>query len=356
MAKRKSDHDCLLLPSRTPPTSGPRISRRSAIKSGIALGAGITAASIIGSKASAQSTMLRFGSDSPIGAPHTASAIALKNEIEAKTSGRIQVVIFPDSQLGTNQVMLNSVKAGTLDGMVTDAAVVSAGVPGVDVFNLPFLFKDTAHALRAANGAVGAKLKPAIDEAFACEVLGWATDGARNMFNGKHPIKTPADLQGLKMRVQPSKIQRDTYLAFGALPTPVAFAEVYTALQTGVIDGSDHAVVDMLELKLYQVTKYLTLTRQFSIIGLLVVSQKLMSRLTPADQDIVRAAGKLAAAAQVKAVLDNESKALDELKSHGLQVIEPDDKKAFADKVQSVYTDNADRVPPDMIQLVKSLA
>lgn len=188
-------------------TSSRELTRRSTLKGGLAVGAGITFGTfaIIG-KASAAAITMRFGSDSPIGAPHTKSALVLKELVEKGTQGRVEVVVFPDSQLGNNQTMTNGIKAGTLDGVVTDVSHISAAVGETDVFNLPFVFKDTDHVLRFANGPVGAKLKPKVDEAFACELLGFASDGSRNLWNGKRPIKTPADVTGLKFGVQASKI------------------------------------------------------------------------------------------------------------------------------------------------------
>jgi tripartite ATP-independent transporter DctP family solute receptor len=335
--------------------SGPN--RRSLLKSGLALGAGLAVTSFnIGRASAADSVTLKFGSDSPIGAPHSKSAVMLKQLIEERTAGRVKVAIFPDGQLGSNEPMTNAVKAGTLDGVVTDCAIMSSAVPEGDVFNLPFMFKDTRKALAAANGEVGAVLKPKFDKAFNVEVLGWATDGARNYWNGKRLIKTPEDMAGLKMRTQPSKIQRDTYAALGAIPTPISFSETYTALQTGVIDGGDHAPVDMVELKIYQVTKYLTLTRQFSIIGVLIVSSKFMDKLSPADRDIVRAAGKEAADAQVEAVLAKEGDAIVELKAKGIQVYETPDIGAFAEKVKGVYGLNEERIGKALIGKARSYA
>jgi TRAP-type transport system periplasmic protein len=322
-----------------------RISRRAALRYGLVAGAGIATGSIVpGTGAWAQSVTMRVGSDSPLRDEHSLAMVKLKEEVEAKTHGRITVTIFPDAQLGSNDAMMNAVKAGTLDGMISDAGVLTSAVPEMDIFSLPFLFKDTAHALRAANSAVGAKLKPKIEQAFACEVLGWGTDGARNMWNSKRPIRAPEDVRGLKMRIQPSAIQRDTYEAFGALPTPIAFGELYTALQTGVVDGADPSVVDMLSLKFYQVTKYLTLTRHFNIINVVVISKQFMNRLAPQDQDILRQAGKNGADAEAEATLAREATGLKELEAKGIQVFEMADPKAFVAKVEPIYTADADKV------------
>jgi tripartite ATP-independent transporter DctP family solute receptor len=329
--------------------AGRAVTRRHALKGGLALGVGLAPFGIIG-RASAAPITMRFGSDSPIGAAHTKSAVVLKNFVETHTSGRVEVTIFPDGQLGSNGPMTNSVKAGTLDAVVTDVTYISTAVPEADVFNLPFLYTDTLQVLRFAGSAVGDKLKPKISEAFACEVLGFATDGSRNLWNSKRPIKTPVDVTGLKIGVQPSKIQRDTVLAFGGIPTVVAFNQLYTALQTGLIDGSDKAFADMIELKFYQVTKYLTLTSHFSIVNVLIVSKKFMDKLTPQDQDVVRAAGKPAVDAQVEEILTGEKAALAFLQEKGLQVFKMENPKAFAEKMEAVYKDAADRIGAELIE------
>jgi TRAP-type C4-dicarboxylate transport system substrate-binding protein len=191
---------------------------------------------------------------------------------------------------------------------------------------------------------VGAKLKPKIEQAFQCELLGWGTQGSRNMWNSKHPIKTPDDVTGLKMRVQPSAIQKDTYLAFGALPTPIAYTELYTALQTGVIDGADPGVLDMIDSKFYQVTKYLTLTAHYHIIIALIVSQAFMKKLGPEDQAIVREAGKTASNAQATNALNKMDAALKDLQSRGIQVFQMSDPKAFVAKVEPIYAKDAEQV------------
>jgi TRAP-type transport system periplasmic protein len=331
-------------------TSSRLVTRRSTLKGGLALGAGFTAGTfgVIG-RASAAPVTMRFGSDSPMGAAHTKSALVLKELVERGTSGRVEVTIFPDGQLGSNGPMTNSVKAGTLDAVVTDVTYISTAVPEADVFNLPFLYANTAQVLRFANGPVGERMKPKINEAFGCEVLGFATDGSRNLWNSKRPIRTPADIEGLKIGVQPSKIQRDTVLAFGGIPTVVAFNALYTALQTGLIDGSDKAFADMIELKFYQVTKYLTLTSHFSIVNVLIVSKKFMDKLSPEDQAVVRAAGKPAVDAQIEEILTGERAALAFLQDKGIQIFRMENPEAFSAKMESVYKDAAGRIGADLV-------
>jgi tripartite ATP-independent transporter DctP family solute receptor len=300
--------------------------------------------------------MLRFGSDSPIGAAHTKSAVVLKELVESRTSGRVQVAIFPDGQLGGGGAMLNSVKSGGLDGLVVDMGHFSVAVPEADVFGLPFLYKGTEQVLQFANGPVGERLKPRMNEAFGCEVLGWASDGAANLFDGRRPIRTPADMVGLKMGTGSSRILRDIILALGAIPTILDMTAMYTSLQTGLIDGNQMNLADMVGFKLYQVTKYLTITNHFSQCAALVVSRKFMDKLDPRDQAIVREAGRPAAAAQLEDILKSEQSELAFVQEKGIQVFSMEDPKAFSDKMEVVYKNAADRIGADLIQKARAFA
>ena len=333
------------------------LTRRSTLMGGLAVGAGLSFGTfaILG-KASAAAATMRFGSDSPIGAPHTKSALVMKEMIEKGTSGRVEVTVFPDSQLGNNQTMTNGIKAGTLDGVVTDVAHISTAVGETDVFNLPFVFKDTPHVLRFADSVFG-RLKPKVDEGFACELVGFASDGSRNLWNGKRPIKMPADVNGLKFGVQASKIQRDTILAFGGIPTVVGLKDLYTSLQTGLIDGSDKTMADIMQIKLYQVSKYLTLTNHYSIVSAMIVSKKFMDKLTPADQAVVREAAKPAVKAQVDDVLKSEQETIAFLKDKGgMQIIPLENQKAFSEKLDGVYKEASDRIGADLINAARNFS
>ena len=332
------------------------VTRRHALKGGLAAGAGLAFGGfgIIG-KASAAAITMRFGSDSPMAAPHTKSALVMKEFIEKETQGRVEVTVFPDSQLGNNMTMTNAVKAGTLDGVVTDVSHISTAVPETDIFNLPFVFKDANAVLGFANGPVGAKLKPKVEEAFGCELVGFSTDGSRNLWNGKRPIKTPADITGLKFGVQNSKIQRDTILAFGGIPTVVGFKDLYTALQTGLVDGSDKTMADIMQIKLYQVTKYLTLTNHYSIVSTMIVSKKFLEKLDKKDQEIVRAAAKPAVQAQTDDVIKSEKDTIAFLKDKGgLQVLELENPRAFSEKLDPVYKEASDRIGADLVNAARA--
>jgi TRAP-type transport system periplasmic protein len=333
------------------------LTRRTTLKGGLALGTGLAVGTfaIIG-KATAEPITMRFGSDSPIGAPHTKSALVMKELVEKGTAGRVQVTIFPDAQLGGSFAMANGIKSGTLDALVTAVSVIAPAVPEVDVFSLPFLYSDTVEALKVANGPFGAKLIPKMNEAFDAEVVGYTTDGTAEAYSKKRPIRTPSDMAGLKFSVSSSKIQRDTVLAFDAIPTIMNIAANFTSLQTGLVDSTIKNRPDVIELKMYQVLKYLTLAKFFSMPNMLFVSKKFLDKLTPQDRDVVRQAGRPSCEAQTKAIAEAEESALGFLTSHGIETVEVENLQAFRDKVSGVYKEAGDRIGADIVAEARKLA
>lgn len=330
------------------------ISRRAALRAG----AGLAVVGGFGTgrkpAVAASAIPMRVGSDSPIGDEHSAALVKFKEIVEQRAGGRIAVTIFPNSQLGDNAAMNNAIKAGTLDGNFSDVGILSSAVPSVDVVSLPFLFASKEQALKALYGRLGDALRPKIEAAFSAKVLGWGSDGVRNMWNGRRPIRTVDDVKGLKMRVQSSQVHKDTYAALGALPTPVAFSELYTALQTGVVDGADVGTVDMMSFKFYQVTKYLTLTGHVPILDVFLVSDKFLGKLSAADADIVREAGRAASEHQAQATFEREQGAVKELQAKGIEVIELSDKKPFVEKMTSVYDTAMKKIgDPALLELAR---
>ena len=328
-------------------------SRRSSLKALSTLSAMLFSAGVLAMPlglgagfAQAQQVNMKVGHDSPTDFPYQAGAKYFKKEVEEKTQGRVKVDIFPNAQLGDEGTMVAGLKIGSVDAVYTSTAPVSEFVQAIDIFNLPFLFKDLDHSLRVANGPVGDALKAKIDPLIGGVVAGWGSIGERDMWNSKHPIKSLADLKGLKMRTQQSAIQKDTYAALGAQPTPMAFSELFTALQTGVVDGADNGPIDILSEKFYEVTKYLTLTNHFIVIVPMLVSDKVLAKLTPEDKAVV-----LAAAKELTRVMSEEAKkqnlgAIDKLKGLGIEVftLSDADRQAFVDGVKNVYTANAEKL------------
>jgi tripartite ATP-independent transporter DctP family solute receptor len=311
---------------------------------------------ILGSVSSvpaAEKIVLKVGHDSSTTHPYQTFWARFKEVLEAETRQAVEVQIFPDAQLGDEPRMLEGLRLGTLDGQTISSGSLAPFVPEIDLLHLPFLFRDVPHLLRVLDGPIGGRLTKTVEARTGAVVLGWISGAPRLMWNKKRPIHRPEDLKGLKLRVQTGPLFIDTFNALGAQATIVSFAELYTALQQGVVDGSDQDAVDILTLKFYEVTKYVAETNHGVGSRAFLFSKKRFDRLAPAVQNAVLKAGQDATAAGRKATEDLVQTATVQLKQKGLQ-FNTVDLKPFRDLVQPVYSKHAKRVGG--IELIEEVA
>jgi len=267
-----------------------------------------------------------------------------KKGIEAETRSAVDVQIFPSAQLGSEQEATQMVKLGLIAASAsTLAGGLATSVPEAELFNLPFIFIDLDNCYRVIDGPIGQDLARVIERKLHCIVLGYWFSGIRNVWNSKRPVRVPSDLKGIKIRVMASPILIETFNTLGAQATPMAFGELYSALQTRVVDGGETDYLDLLYERFYEVTKYVSLTHHMYVVTALIFSRKVYDTL-PADvQAAVLKAGRASVEVERAAVALLSASALEELKTRGLQFIDVD-RAPFRAKVQSVYENNADRV------------
>lgn len=261
-------------------------------------------------------------------------------EVEQRTHGRYQVQNFYSGALGAERESIEALQLGTLDLTMTSTGPVPNFVPQIAILDIPFLFRDTAHARAVLDGPIGqAMLKDF--EPKGIEALAWAENGFRNMTNNRHPIRTPADLDGLKMRTMENPVHIEAYRALGIIPTPMAFTEVFTALQQGTVDGQENPLSVIMAAKLYEVQKYLTLTGHVYSPALILMSKAKWDALSPADRQAFHEAAKAAVRANRERIDADEKKAVAFLRAHGMQVVEHVDKAAFQAALAPTYADFA---------------
>jgi len=267
-----------------------------------------------------------------------------KRILEAETKGAVEVQIFPNAQLGSEQEATQMVKLGLLAANApSTAGGLATSVPEAELFNLPFIFRDIDHCYRVIDGPIGQALARVIEKKLNCIVLGYWFSGIRNVWNSKRPVRIPADLKGIKIRVMASPILIETFNTLGAQAAPMAFGELYSALQTRVLDGAETDYLDLLYEKFYEVTKYVSLTNHMYVVVGLIFSKKIYDRLTPDVQAAVIKAGRASVTAEREAMNVLSASALDELKARGLKFIEVE-RNLFREKVIPVYGKNADKV------------
>lgn len=307
---------------------------------------GLAVAALLAPVAMAQTVTLKVAHDSPTSHPYHEAATAFKKQVEHHTEGRVKVDIYPAAALGSEAELISGLQFGAVDVAFTSSGPLTEINREMELFSLPFLFRDAADALRVANGDIGADLSKSLSPAIGARIVAWGSLGERNIWNSRRPVKTLADLKGLKIRVQQSAVQQDTFAALGALPTPMPYGELYTSLQTGVVDGADNGPVDVVGDKFTEVTRYMTMTRHFQVLVPVMISERAISRISEADRQLVLDA--LAASAKVvtQATERQTVEAMAAIRAAGIGVSElsAQDRDAFVQAVQPVYDKNAARV------------
>ena len=270
--------------------------------------------------------------------PLDQGVLAMAKDLEQRSGGSLKIQDFPNNQLGQVAATVQGTQSGSIDLVVTGNSYYSGIVPDTQVLELPFLFKDynTAHA--ALDGPVGNALAAKFDGT-GLKLLGWWELGFRDLTNSKHPVKSPADLSGLKIRTLPSPIQLALWKDLGAQPTPIDFSELYLALSQGTVDAQENPVTIILSSKFYEVQKYLTLTHHVYSAAPLLVSQQTWNALSDSQRTALQAAAKAGTDYERKLVESGSDDALNQLKQHGMQVVSDPDIAAFRDKAQPVYQD-----------------
>lgn len=273
--------------------------------------------------------------DSPTD-PYAITAHAFKDELEAALGDRVEVQLFPNRQLGDDKEILEGLQFGTIDMGVITNAVVANLEPTYQLVDLPFLFGDAAQAHAVLDGPVGDELAANLAEEGVVS-LGAAEGGFRNMINNVRPVRKPADVEGVKYRTMQNPVFIEMFSSLGGSPVPMAWGEVFTAMQQGTVDGLEIPASVVNSNNFAEVTKYLSFTRHtYSAIHLLM-SQRTFDGL-PADvQEAVLEAGEAAIDAQRKAVAAKEAEVVAALKEAGMKINEIDDVGAFRAQVGPVY-------------------
>jgi TRAP-type transport system periplasmic protein len=293
------------------------------------------AASVLPLAANAQATKLTLGHGAAPGNPRHEAAMLFADRVKAKTNGRIEIQVAHSAQLGDDAAMITALRSGTLDISANSQGAMANVVPEYAALGLPFLFSDVQKAWQLLDGPVGVELAKRTG-AKGMVVLGYWDNGIRHVTNGKRAIKAPADLKGLKIRTPPDTMTVDIMQTLGADTQQIKFAELYVALQQGVVDGQENPLTNFASAKLYEVQKYLTLTGHKYEANPFVISKRTWDRLSLADQKVFTEAAAEATQQQRKLSKEADEKLVAELKAKGVQ-IDTVDRKAFVDATKPVY-------------------
>jgi tripartite ATP-independent transporter DctP family solute receptor len=332
--------------------------RRDFIKYSVGFGAaGLVDSLAQLSPASAQAKAVFKASDvQPVGYPTVAAVENLGKKLEAATNGRLSVQMYPSMQLGGEKETIEQTQIGAVQLLRVSVGSMGPIVDDINVVNMPFLFKNTAHAQKMMDGPIGQELLDKITASpnAGLVALCWMDSGARNLYNTKHPINSIADIKGLKFRVIGNPIFVDMMNALGGNGVAMGYDQVFSALQTGVIDGAENNPPSYVFSNHYTAAKYLSLTEHLIIPEVLMFSKKAWTQLSSDDQNLIKKFAREAQFEERELWSKYEQQAMEKAKSAGCQIVEIADKTPFQNAVKPVW----DKYGPkyqDMIKRIQAI-
>ena len=285
--------------------------------------------------------------------PNGAGVKRMQEVLAAKSGGKMKLTGFWGGAAGGDLQATQALRAGTQEMVVTSSSPLVGIVKELGVFDLPFLFGNEKEADAVLDGVAGAYFNKKLEESGLVNLAYWE-NGFRNLTNSKRPVTKVEDFDGVKVRVMQNNIFLDTFKTLGTNAVPMAFGEVFTALETKTIDGQENPFVTINTSKFYEVQKYLSVTRHAYTPFLVLYSKKLWDTLSKDEQAIMREAAIEGQKVQRTTIRANDTKALAELKTRGMQVNEivPAEQRRMFEKVKSVYEKNAAAIGADAINVV----
>ena len=296
---------------------------------------------------------LRAWNIHPEGYPNTVALEQFADEVAEKTGGELTVKLFNGGVLGSQPDAIEQLRLGALDVGQFNLGPMGTSVPATNVVSLPFIFKNIPQMYRAMDGEIG----DAIGEGMAEKgivALAWYDSGARSFYNSERPIETPADVEGLKVRVMNNDLFVGMVESMGGNATPMAFAEVFQSIKTGVVDGAENNPPSYESTNHFEVAPYYSLTEHLIIPECVCISKPVFDKLSEEQQEIVRSAARASAEAQRELWQAREKESMEKVQAGGVTVNTIDDKGPFQEAMAPVY-DEFLAANPDLADLVQMM-
>jgi tripartite ATP-independent transporter DctP family solute receptor len=261
--------------------------------------------------------------------------LVMADLVTEKSGGQLEVIVYPNQQLGTERQLLELVQIGSIDITKVSSAVLENFVPEMRVFSLPYLIRDNEHATEILDGEIGRELLLA-GEPYLLRGLTYYDSGKRSFYTKDRPIETPSDLQGMRVRVMESQMAVNMIEMMGGAPTPISFGELYTALQQGVVDGAENNLPSFLSTRHYEVARYLSIDEHTLLPDVLLIGTHSWEFLTEQEQTWIQEAADSSAVYQRKIWAEAEMEALRVVEEDGVHVNYPD-KTPFMESTAPIY-------------------
>lgn len=298
-------------------------------------------------------TVLRMATDvsrqnsQSIGAEHFAQLVS------ERTNGDVEIKFYPDGTLGSSQAIVSGTRSGTIDIAMIGTVNLGGLASGFLALDLPFIFKDEDHVYRALDGEAGKELWSELDKV-GLTGLAFFENGFRNITNSRKPIKVPEDVKGLKIRVPQSQTLVKTFEALGANPVPMAYGELYTAMETGAIESQDHPTSTLYAGKFYEVQKYLSMTHHGYAAVTLVMNTKKFNKLTDEQKKIFKECAQDAADYQRELNATEDKRLIAEMEQAGLKVNYDVDLDKFVEATKPVRDEFTKQYGDKVVKLIEA--
>jgi tripartite ATP-independent transporter DctP family solute receptor len=310
---------------------------------------------LAGAPAVAQQKLILKASDvHPAGYPTVVAVEELGKKLEKATNGRVSVAMYPSMQLGGEKEAIEQAQVGAIAFARVSVGALGPVIDDLNVFNLPYVFRNTTHMQNVIDGPIGQDLLDKVTNSGKGLIgLCWMDAGARNFYNTKKPVKTMADLKGLKVRVMGNPMFVDMANSMGGNGVAMGYDQVFSALQTGVVDGAENNPPSFVFDNHYQVAKFYTIDEHLIVPEMLVFSKKIWDTMSKEEQAALIKFSKEAQQEERKLWAEYEKQAMDKAKAAGIQIIEVSDadKKAFQDAVKPVW----DKYGPKYADTIKRI-
>ena len=286
-----------------------------------------------------QKMVLKAADVHPLGYPTVEAMVRMGKKLEQQTNGRLSIQMFPAMQLGGEKEMIEQAQVGALQIARISVGPVGTVVDELNVFNMPFVFRDVEHMRKVIDGPIGTEMLEKISNNPQTRLigLGWMDAGARSVYNTKRPIRDLDDLHGLKIRMMGNPLFVDTMNALGGNGIAMGMDQVYSALQTGVVDGAENNPPSYDSFGHYQLAKYYSLTEHLIIPEIFVFSRRSWEALSKDDQALIKKLSREAQFEQRKLWDEKEAASMQKIKAAGIEVVTFKDKKQFQDAVKPVW-------------------
>jgi tripartite ATP-independent transporter DctP family solute receptor len=288
---------------------------------------------------SAQKTMvLKLGHIANLEQPYHIAAEKFARDVFERTNGAIEIQVFPNSQLGGQRELLEGIQLGAIDIVFTSSAVLGNFIPTAQVIDLPFIFRDSEHVYHAVDGPLAKEIY-AGDEKLGMKIISTWENGFRNVGNNVRSVHVPGDMKAIKIRVLESQLYIDMFELLGAIPTPMAMSEVFTALQQKTIDGIENPMIQIYASKYYEVLKYLTLTEHTYSPQIVVFSLDTWNQISPENQKIILESATECRDYNRSLTAEKTKEYLEKMKEQGVEIVElsPEQKDVFKTMMLPVW-------------------